>query len=71
MKKVVLLIIALAVMLFLPLVAYAESTDSYFLSEGGRIEEALPSETASALENSGITPENSGAAGLSFSGVIA
>lgn len=71
MKKVVLLIIALAVMLFLPLVAYAESTDSYFLSEGERIEEALPSETASALENSGISPENSGAAGLSFSGVIA
>ncbi len=69
MKKAVLLIIALFFAFILPFKAFAaENADIGF--DGSEIQDALPGETASALESSGITPENSGAAGLSFSGVL-
>ncbi len=70
MKKVFLGLISFVLMLLVPIRAYAQSdiTEIDFGSE--EIQDALPSETASALEGSGITPENSGAAGLSFSGVL-
>ncbi len=71
MKKIVLVMIALVIALFAPVKAYAQSADGTEFDFGSEeIQGALPGGAASALEDSGITPENSGAAGLSFSGVL-
>lgn len=47
--------------------AYAESADDY---NTGQIAEALPDAARERLEGTGITPDNSGALGLTFGGVL-
>lgn len=71
MKKLFLSIVALAIVVFAPMNAYAQAYDGADFDFGSEeLQGALPSGTANALENSGITPENSGAAELSFTGVL-
>lgn len=67
MKKIVGIIIAL-LLFATPITAMCESVDFDLGTED--IASALPSETAEQLENSGITPDNSGAAKLSFQAVL-
>lgn len=71
MRKIILTITVLVVILFSPIKVAAQTVENTQIDFGGEeIQSALPSDAASALEESGITPENSGAAGLSFSGVL-
>lgn len=76
MKKIVGIIIAL-ILFACPVTGMCESVQ---ISDGTggidfdfgteEITEALPSDTAEQLENSGITPDNSGAANITFQGVL-
>ncbi len=63
------IILPLIIILMFPMTARAETAEVY---DYGRqaLEEAVPPEAADILENEGITPDNGGAAKLTFSGVM-
>lgn len=71
MKK---LIISLAAALFAAVLcsasAFAETIDQGIDYDTGRISEALPDSAREILDGAEITPENSGALGLTFGGVL-
>ncbi len=65
MRKLTVLLLAVAVMMILGSAAGAESAE---VLDYGReqLEQVVPPEAAAVLEGEGITPDNGGAAGLSF-----
>lgn len=69
MSRIISAIAALALFLFLGITAPAETAEEYDFGQD-RMEEALPEEARQALTDSGITPDNGGVLGLSFSGVL-
>lgn len=69
MKKIWIIILTIQLIfgIFSGKSAYAESAEDY---NTGQIAEALPDDAREQLESGGITPDNSGALGLTFGGVL-
>lgn len=69
MKKIWIIIAVISVLfcIFSDKSVYAESAEDY---NTGQIAEAVPDDARERLESEGITPDNSGALGLTFGGVL-
>lgn len=69
--KLILAIICAAVFFLCPAAAYAEAPQNVIGAQAAEnLQEAVPPEAAELLEDSGITPDNNGAVGLTFGGVV-
>ncbi len=69
MRKTFTVILTMILLLFGGISARAETAEIYDYGRE-RLEQAVPPEAAAILEGEGISPDNSGAAGLSLQGVL-
>ncbi|MGN0651099.1 MAG: hypothetical protein ACI4KM_11730 [Oscillospiraceae bacterium] len=68
--KIIIAIICAAAFLLCPYAVHAEPAQNIGAQAAEDLQQAVPPEAAELLEDSGITPENNGAAGLSLGGVV-
>lgn len=68
--KLIFAVICAAALFLCPAAAFAEAPQDIGAQAADALREAVPQEAAELLEDSGITPDNNGAAELSFKGAV-